>query len=131
MKAMIPEKIYEGYLRLREKGFDVELSNSFRYLLIRKVRLPAKFNQVYTDILIENDPYSDYTPPNAYVERTLRVWKAYLGKYAKSAHLDESLTPQQMLDKGWVKLCYRINWDPNFSLIDFVIMILKFLRGLE
>ena len=131
MKAMIPEKIYEGYLRLREKGFDVELSNSFRYLLIRKVRLPAKFNQVYTDILIENDPYSDYTPPNAYVERTLRVWKAYLGKYAKSAHLDESLTPQRMLDKGWVRLCYLINWNPNFSLIDFVIMVLKFLRGLS
>ncbi|RLI17749.1 hypothetical protein DRO49_03195 [Candidatus Bathyarchaeota archaeon] len=127
---MIPERIYEGYLRLREKGFDAELSNTFHYLLIRNVPLPRKFNQPYTHILIENNPSSDYIPPNAYVERTLRIWDSYLGKYVRSTHLDESLTPQRMLDKGWVKLCYRINWNPSFSLIDFVIMVLRFLKDL-
>ena len=126
---MIPDKVYEGYLRLKQAGFNVELSNTYHYLLIRNVRLSTKFNMPYTDILIENDPYSDYTTPNAYVDRRLRVWDPYLG-YTKSRHLDEYLTPSQMLEKGWVKVCFKINWSPNYSLTDFVIMLLDFLRKL-
>lgn len=126
---MIPEKILEGYLRLKKAGLDVQLSNTYRYLLIRNIKLPSKFSQSYTDILIENDPYSDYKVPKAYVDRRLKVWKPGIG-FTESMHLDELLTPIDMLEKGWVRLCFKAKWDPSYSIVDFVIMVLNILREL-
>lgn len=40
---------------------------------------------------------SDYTQPEAYVDRQLRIWDSYGWK--KSRHLDETLTPYEFLQK--------------------------------
>jgi len=86
--------------------------------------LPGKFNLPSTHMLVKLHPDSDYEAPEAYVDRRLRL----NGK--RSQHLDEVLTESDMLEKGWVKLCVKVNWHPNFGLVDYVIMAIKFLEGL-
>jgi len=118
-------KIIADYSRIRAVFPSSILSSTYNYLLIQNLQLPRKFNLQTTSMLISLHPESDYTAPEAYVDRKLRVY----GR--RSNHLDESLTEKQLLDKGWVKLCVLVNWHQNFSLIDYVIMAIKFLEGLR
>lgn len=118
-------RILLDYKRIRAVFPSSFLSNTYNYLLIKDLKLPSKFNLRKTPMLINLHPESDYNAPEAYVDRRLRV----CGEISR--HLDESLTERKMLQKGWVKLCVLINWHPNYSLVDYVIMAIKFLEGLR
>jgi len=76
-------------------------------------------------MLIKLHPDSDYKAPEAYVDNRLHLY----GK--KSRHLDEFVTEVEMLVRGWVKLCVRVNWDPNYGLVDYVNMAIRYLEGLS
>jgi len=74
------------------------------FVLIPEVQLPSKFNMPSTPVLISVTPqYSMIGVPGVpavYVSKALRVH----GR--KSMHLDENLTESEMLENGWVKLCW-------------------------
>jgi hypothetical protein len=117
------DRIVNSFLEIKRAFPDVQLSSSYTYILIPRLPLPPKFNKPYTPLLIKID--SDYQAPSAYVDKGLLVY----GK--ESIHLSRELTESDMLERGWVKLCFKANWNPNFSLVDFVLMVMKFLRDLE
>jgi len=120
------EQVYNEYLEIKKKVWpEAIISNTYDMLLIPRVPLPPKFNLPYTPLLIVIDYYNDYLPPSAYVTRKLRIY----GR--KSSHLAEELTELYMLEKGWVKLCYKIIGKWQGGLKNFVLMALKFLEGLE
>jgi hypothetical protein len=119
------EKILADYKKILKVFPDAELSNTLNFLLIPGLPLPDQFNYSSTPMLIKLHPSKDYREPEAYVARELRVY----GK--RSQHLDENLTEPDMLMKGWVKLCVRVKWNPSFSLLDYLIMAIKFLENLR
>ncbi|MDI6826806.1 MAG: hypothetical protein QMD36_06555 [Candidatus Aenigmarchaeota archaeon] len=94
---MRPEKIWQDFQRIRRVWPEAELSDSFRHIRINKFPLPRQFNYNSTPLLIKMDLDSDYTQPEAYVDRQLRIWDSYGWK--KSRHLDETLTPYEFLQK--------------------------------
>lgn len=118
-------KIVADYKRLRQAFPSSILSKERKYLLIPELRLPKRFNPRKTPMLIKLHPESDYLAPEAYVDRRLRV------NSERSHHLDECLTESELLERGWVKLCVQVNWHPSFSLVDYLIMAIKFLEGLS
>ena len=121
---MRKDKIIEGYYEIKKAFPDAMLSNTYRLLLIPKFPLPKQFNKPYTPLLIKINPDLD-VPPEVYVDRTLRV------NGEKSFRLDENITEIDMLEKGWVKICLKINWSPNFSLIDFMILVIDCIKNLK
>ncbi|MGQ9468682.1 MAG: hypothetical protein ACUVTD_02475 [Nitrososphaerales archaeon] len=120
VRAIIAE-----YSRIRKVFPSSLLSKTFKHFLIQNLQLPAKFSPQSTHLLIKLHPESDYLAPECYVDRKLRIY----GR--RSRHLDENLTEREMLDKGWVKLCMRVNWHPNLSLTDYLIMVIEYLEGLR
>lgn len=124
MITLRTDRIIAEYQRIKKVFPSAQLSNTFNFLLIPSIPLPKKFNLATTAMLIKLNPFADYKEPAAYVNRELRIF----GK--KSHHLDENLTPRELLDKGWVKECVQVKWHPNFSLIDFIILAIEFLEGL-
>jgi len=129
VKNMRTEQIWRDFQKIRRVWPSAELSNSFRYLLIRDFPLCSRFNYPSTPLLIKMNLDYDYIPPEAYVDRKLRIWDS--GGWRKSRHLDESLTPEEFLEKGWVKLCIILTWVPSYSLIDFIVMVADYLDQLE
>ena len=119
------ERIWQDFKKIRRAWPDAMLSQTFRFVLIPGINLPEQFNYSTTPLLIKLNPDSDYKEPESYVRRELRV------NGRKSRHLDEKLTDPEMLDSGWVKLCVRVHWNKNLSLIDYLIMALEFLEGLR
>lgn len=120
---MRKDNIINSFLEIKRAFPDAQLSSSYTYILIPRFPLPSKFNKPYTPLLIRIN--SDYQAPSAYVDKELLVYGG------KSNHLSESLTESEMLEKGWVKLCFRAGWNPNFSLVDFVLMVMEFIKNLE
>jgi len=118
-------RIIEDYPCIRADFPSSLLSNTYNHLLIKDLQLPSKFNLRTTYMLIRLHPDSDYKAPEAYVDNRLQLY----GK--KSRHLDALLTEVEMLVRGWVKLCVRVNWHPNYSLVDYVNMAIRYLEGLS
>ena len=126
---MRPEKILAEYRKILKAFPAAKISNTFNFLLIPELKLPSNFNYSTTPLLLKLHPYSDYLVPDAYVRNDLRIRKQ--GTFVKSHHLSEELTEKEMLAKGWVKLCIQSTWGPSFSLVDAVVIFLKFLERLE
>ena len=118
-------RIPVDYKRIQTVYPSSTLYDAFDYLLIHEVKLPRKYSMPSTSLLIRLHPESDYLAPEAYIDRRVRL----NGK--KSRHTDEYLTEGDLLRLGWVKLCNKVNWHPSFSLVDYLIMVIKYLEGLE
>jgi hypothetical protein len=125
VKSLRKEKIWEGFMQIKNTWPDAQLSNTFHFISIPSVKLPSQFNCETTPLLIRLNPDSDYIAPEAYVTRSLTV------NGSRSHHLDENFTEDVMLEGGWVKLCAKMNWSPNFSLVDYVIMVIDYLENLR
>jgi hypothetical protein len=125
VNTLKPERIISEYKKILKVFPSAILSNTLNFLLIPNMPLPSQFNMQSTAMLLRLHPYSDYKAPDVYVYRELRVYDR------RSKSLDESLTEIEMLDRGWVKLCMLVNWNPSFSLVDFLTMAVKFLEGLN
>lgn len=117
------DKVIIGFEEIKRAFPDAVLSDSYKYILIPRFPLPRQFNKPYTPLLIKIN--SDYQAPETYVDRELRV------NGSKSNHLAESLTEDYMLEKGWVKLCHQVNWSSSHTLVDYVLMIMDYLRRLN
>lgn len=122
---MRKEKVLADFRKIKKTWPDAIISNTLDMILIPEIKLPPKYNLPFTPLLIKIDYYSDYKAPDAYVNRKLRIY----GR--ESEHLAEEFTEDKMLKAGWVKLCIQTEWSPAHSLKDFVILVLKFLKGLE
>lgn len=125
MTSLRKEKVWQGFKRIVAAWPDARLSNTFRHIYIPSIKLPSQFNYASTPLTIKLNLDSDYVQPEAYVDRNLRVYGS------RSYHLDERLTEKEMLEGGWVKLCVIVNWNPNLSLVDYLIMVIDFLENLK
>jgi len=123
-------KVEAGFRKIKKAFPTAQMSNSYDTILIPQVMLPRKFNLPYTPLLIKVHSFADYTRPDGYVDRDLKVYGE------QSMHLDEALTEDWALENGWVKICLKRaggeqEWHPSFNVDDFVIVCLNFLKDLR
>lgn len=100
-----------------------------KFILVPGVLLPDKFNRRSTQVLISlTKQYELFGLPAVYVQRDLRIRRRR--GFRKSLHLDELLTENEMLRKGWVKLCWYN--PPEFkNLIQLMANVIFYLEGLQ
>lgn len=123
MRRLREDKVITGFWEIKRAFPSAMLSDSYKRILIPSFPLPRQFNKPYTPLLIKIN--SDYQVPEAYVDRELRV------NGQRSNHLAESLTEDYMLERGWVKLCHQVSWSSSHTLVDYVLMVMDYLRGLN
>lgn len=96
------QRIRYGFNKIKSVFPDAVISSDSKLILIPSIQLDTKkFNKQSTRFVIAfNDSLMLWGKPGLYVDRDLRVH----GR--KSQHLDESLTPEEMLSSGYVILCW-------------------------
>ena len=86
---------------------DARLTQDRKFVLIPKILLPSKFNRRSTPVLISlTKQHMLFGLPTVYVSKNLKIRPSRRSGFQKSTHLDEVLTEDGMLRKGWVKLCW-------------------------
>ena len=92
---------------LKEAYPDAKLTRDRKFVLVPEVLLPNKFNRRSTPVLISlTKQHALFGFPSVYVSKKLKIRKSRSLSFKKSTHLDEILTEDEMLRKGWVKLCW-------------------------
>ena len=90
-----------------------------------------RYSKRYTRLLIElpDSEIWEYGEPRAYVDRDLRIWR---GRWVRSQHLPEVLTPPELLRAGFVYCCMRVDWDwRSMSLLNFITLLVEWLERLR
>jgi hypothetical protein len=110
---------------------DAKLTQDKKFVLVPEVLLPGKFNKKSTPVLISlTNQYLLFGFPAVYVSKNLRIRKSWSRSFQKSRALDEVLTEDEMLRKGWVKLCWY-NPPKTKNLTQLMANVIVFLEGLE
>lgn len=110
---------------------DAKLTQNRKFVLVPEVLLPSKFNRRSTPVIISlTKQYELFGFPSVYVTKKLRIRKSRGSGFQKSTHLDEILTEDKMLRKGWVKLCWY-NPPKAKNLTQLLANVIVFLERLE
>lgn len=117
------------FKKLKEVFPDTKLARDRTFIYIPTVLLPHKFNENSTPVLISlTKEYTMFGVPAVYVSRKLKIRRG--NGYYKSVSLDENLTETDMLQKGWVKLCWY-NPPKTRNLCELMANVIFFLEGLK
>lgn len=110
---------------------DAKLTKDRKFVLIPKILLPNKFNRRSTPVMISlTKQYELFGFPSVYVPKKLKIRKGRGVGFQKSTHLDEVLTEDSMLRKGWVKLCWY-NPPKAKNLTQLMANVIVFLERLQ
>ena len=116
---------------LKEVYPDAKLTQDMKFVLVPEILLPSKFNRRSTPVLITlTKQYTLFGFPAVYVSKKLRIRKSRGLGFKKSTHLDEILTEDGMLRKGWVKLCWY-NPPKAKNLAQLMANVIVFLERLQ
>ena len=124
-------RIDSQFQDLKEVYPNAKLTHDRNFVLVPEILLPSKFNRRHTPVLISlTRRHALFGFPSIYVSRKLRIRKNHRLGFQKSMHLDEVLTEDEMLRKGWVKLCWY-NPPKAKNLCQLMANVIVFLERLE
>ena len=119
------------FQQLKDVYPDAKLTEDSKFVLVPEVLLPSKFNRRSTPVIISlTKRYELFGFPSVYVSKKLTIRKSQRSSFRKSMHLDEILTEDEMLRKGWVKLCWY-NPPKAKNLTQLMANVIVFLERLE
>lgn len=126
---MMRKQFDSSFQDLKSAFPSAKLTFDRKFVLVPGVLLPERFNRRGTRVLISlTKQYELFGLPAVYVPRELRIRRGQ--GFRKSHHLDEQLTEDEMLRKGWVKLCWY-NPPKADSLTQFMANVILYLEMLR
>lgn len=116
---------------LKEVYPNAKLTQDRKFVLVPEILLPSKFNRKSTPVLLSlTKKHMLFGFPAVYVSKKLKIRRSRGLGFKKSKHLDEVLTEEEMLRKGWVKLCWY-NPPKAKSLTQLMANVILFLERLQ
>ena len=94
------------------------------WMTIQNYPLANQYNQRSTKILVKLFLGSPYNEPYIYVPTDLDL------AYSHSHHLD-FCTELEMREKEWKRICIKMDWRPEYCLLDVVHLAMDFLNNLR
>ena len=110
--------------RVRRVFPNANLDLSGGWITIPHYPLPSRYNRGSTRVLFRLFLGSPYHEPYIYVPTDLNL------AYLSSHHLDFCTEPE-MKNKGWKRICAKMNWKPEYCLLDAVHLAMDFLNNLR
>lgn len=128
---MMQNRTDSDFETLKKAYPNAKLTRDRKFVLVQEVLLSSKFNSRSTPVLISlTDQYTGFGLPAVYVLRRLRIRKRFGSGFQKSTHLAEILTEEEMLRKGFVKLCWE-NPPRVKNLAQLMVHVILYLERLE